>query len=83
MPTSFTGKRCVVPDPLRVAAPLDWTQAVCSECWNERNPERQVTNAATIHVGDVCCYCGNEATTGIYVRIDPTTVPYSAVKRDA
>jgi hypothetical protein len=55
---------------------MSWTQAICRGCWNERNPDRQVTNAPTIYVGDVCCYCGEEATTGIYVRADPTTVPY-------
>lgn len=57
-------------------ARMDWTQAICRDCWNERNPERQVTNAATVLVGDVCSYCGHAATSGIYVRDDPSTVPF-------
>lgn len=59
-----------------------WTQAICRGCWNEQHPEKPVTNAPTIYVGDVCCYCGESANTGLYVRVDPTTVPHPQVFRD-
>lgn len=55
---------------------MSWTQPICRTCWNERHPEKPVTNAATILVGDTCCYCGDPATSGIYIRVDPTTVPF-------
>ena len=55
-----------------------WTQPICRACWNERNPDRQGTNAATLllSVPELCCYCGEHATTGIYVRVDPMSVPF-------
>lgn len=55
-----------------------WTQPICRECWNERNPDRQAVSVAIIHLSEpeFCCYCGERAVNGIYVRVDPSTVPF-------
>lgn len=56
---------------------MGWTQPVCQTCWDRENPDRE---AITIKLPDqeVCCLCGNETADGIYVRKDPSTVPYPA-----
>jgi len=53
---------------------VSWTQAICNNCWSEwyeyepfRTREPEV---------EICCYCGQETLSGIYVRIDPKTVPF-------
>lgn len=52
-----------------------WTQPVCGECWRERNPQRLPHR---VRGGDLylCCYCGGPTTRGIFVRVNPLTVPY-------
>ena len=48
-----------------------WTHAICNECWNARNPEREpyrVTEAEE----EKCCFCGLETLSGIYTREDPS-----------
>lgn len=54
---------------------MSWTQPVCEQCWflvnitkepvrmKEADPER-------------CCKCGVETNSGIYIRVDPKTVPF-------
>jgi hypothetical protein len=61
-----------------------WTQPICRECWNERNPDRQVTNAATLYLSEreFCCHCGEPATSGIYVRVDPALIAYPSLKKE-
>lgn len=55
----------------------NWTQPVCDDCWDERNPDRR---AARTNSGEPekCCYCGAETYSGIYVRINPFSVMYPA-----
>jgi hypothetical protein len=55
-----------------------WTQPICLGCWNEQHPDRQPTTVATLVLStpEFCCYCGEAATSGIYVRVDPATVPH-------
>ncbi len=55
---------------------MGFTQAVCAPCWNERNPANHVIPGYTGGELETCCYCGNETLSGLYVRVDPTTVPY-------
>jgi hypothetical protein len=31
---------------------------------------------------ETCCWCGCQTAAGIYVRLDPHTVPFPAVKGD-
>lgn len=54
---------------------MGWTQAMCRTCWDVREPNREPHLLNTPEM-EVCCICGQDTTDGIYVRIDPTTVPY-------
>jgi hypothetical protein len=54
----------------------DWTQAVCTSCWNERNPDKAHIDVFGLTGAEMCCWCGNDTTSGIYVRVDPATVPF-------
>lgn len=54
---------------------MSWTQPVCVECWGERNPGREAV-AHNWAPKETCCYCGRPTEIGIYVRVDPATVPY-------
>lgn len=56
---------------------MSWTQPVCDECWTQENPERTPIRVNTVEV-NVCCTCGLPTTAGIWVRKDPTKVPYPA-----
>jgi hypothetical protein len=53
-------------------------QAVCVGCWNERYPDDPKTNIATLVLPqpETCCYCGEEATSGLYEAVDPDAVPH-------
>jgi hypothetical protein len=56
---------------------VSWTQAVCDDCWDERNPDR-----LSPHLGagyrERCSWCGTCTVSGIYVREDPASVPFPA-----
>lgn len=58
---------------------MTWTQPVCSECWYSRDDARPAV-ALPLSAEDLpierCCYCGGQTVSGIYVRIDPASVPY-------
>jgi len=54
---------------------MTWTQPVCAKCFDDEHPFRhpvRVTNPPAVN----CCYCGTMHRSGIYVRVDPSTVPY-------
>jgi hypothetical protein len=53
--------------------PMSWTQPVCDNKFKELNPGRIPVRIKGIPK-DPCCFC--KTPTDIYVRIDPTTVPY-------
>lgn len=57
----------------------DFTQAVCVEDWNRLNPDKPVRPEQPVDAGpdEVCCYCGQPTRSGIYVRVDPDTVPHA------
>ena len=47
-----------------------WNHSTCMFCWLKREPDRDpviMTKAPT----ETCCFCGDEHSTGIYVREDP------------
>ena len=53
----------------------NWTHAICTMCWVERNPDRdphQLVNAKA----ETCCFCGMNTTAGIYVRADPNALKF-------
>lgn len=54
---------------------MSWTQAICNDCWDERNPERKSPRKNT-GMAEKCCWCGFGTCSGIYVREDPKVVPY-------
>lgn len=54
---------------------LGWNQPVCNPCWRARyggTPSRLVDPEV-----EVCCFCGAATGSGIFVRIDPTTVAHA------
>lgn len=76
----------------------NWTQPVCTNCWLEENTtpdplhEGSVLIKVPIRVkpGDRdwidclerCCKCGNMTASGIFIRVDPTTVPHPSKEDD-
>jgi uncharacterized protein (DUF1786 family) len=48
----------------------NWIHSICSDCWDAMNPNRL---AVRISEGtkDICCYCGREHTSHIFVRDNP------------
>lgn len=57
---------------------MSWTQPVCSADWFKRNPNRGEPHRIVPEYAEeeTCCYCGQLTTSGIYVRVDPATVPH-------
>ena len=65
-----------------------WTQPVCTHCWVAENSVPDDDGGALIRQPNRlkiegfmealqrCCKCGRATTSNIFVRIDPTTVPY-------
>ena len=55
-----------------------WTQAICENCWETKHPGRTAI-AVTAQYRDTekCCHCGTFNRSGIYTRVDPTSVPYA------
>ena len=47
-----------------------WTHNICAHCWNKLNPDRETSELA-IGIAEICCYCGEETSDGIYIRDDP------------
>jgi hypothetical protein len=69
---------------LEIGCPaLTWTQPCCERCWIDRH--RVDLDGATevpqpVHglppELEACCFCGLLTIMGVYVRIDPTSVPF-------
>ena len=56
---------------------MNWTQPVCDPCWVDKEGDRAPIRVAS-ELGaerENCCHCGKETYSGIYLRVDPTTVP--------
>jgi len=54
---------------------MSWTQPVCPARFAEMYPDREPVQVRLPAAEfDRCCFC--QQPTNIYVRIDPTTVPY-------
>lgn len=54
-----------------------YSQPICSACWKLRFPDRHYTTILGSPVKE-CCTCGKSTVEGIYIRIDPETVPFPA-----
>jgi len=58
---------------------MNWTQPICDDCWLVENPGREPVRIVPEHAAmERCALCGQPTASGIYVRMDPTKVPYPA-----
>ena len=71
----------------------NWTQPLCDHCWIEmygnfddddclvsfRVPTRVVSDPEKPEI-EQCCKCGRFTMGGIFIRIDPDTVPYARIR---
>ena len=56
---------------------MSWTQPICIECWNRREPERLPTRIVEEEKEwERCAFCGWLTRSGIYTRVDPTSVAF-------
>ena len=58
-----------------------WTQPMCEDCWNRRNPTRRASRLADGPL-ERCAWCDVRTTSGIYVRANPASVPYPKDTRE-
>lgn len=62
---------------------MNWTQPQCQPCWDERNPDREpVKIRDELATPEICAWCGETTRAGIYVRVDPRTVPFPSEDDD-
>lgn len=54
---------------------MSWTQPICHACWDIRNPNREPKRLLE-PVRERCCVCGHFTRQGIYLRVNPASVPY-------
>jgi hypothetical protein len=56
---------------------MSWTQPICDPCFSTQEPSRDPVRLQP-HAREVerCCMCGRDTLSGIYVRRDPSKVPY-------
>ncbi len=50
-----------------------WNHSTCEPCWELANPGRFPVRIKP-RLEEVCCFCGDKSTSGIYVREDPGKV---------
>lgn len=48
-----------------------WSHNICVDCWNEKNPDRAPVKLTQAEA-EICCFCGEFTTAGIYIREDGT-----------
>jgi hypothetical protein len=59
-----------------------FSQPVCFDCWYRLHGDWEPTRLREPE-DETCCHCGRATLSGIYVRINPTTVRYPTRLRDA
>ena len=70
-----------------------WTQPCCERCWIERHAvwdeaEMDLLIGLRLPVQVIepdlvqCAFCGSPTFIGVFVRADPASVPYPALKED-
>ena len=52
----------------------NWTHPQCVPCWAAANPGREAYRLVLAEP-ETCCWCGQQAEAGIYVRADPAVTP--------
>jgi hypothetical protein len=59
-----------------------FTQPLCASCWLEDNPGRRPHRVHGVaEASETCCQCGQPTSDGIYIRVDPTTIPHPTLER--
>lgn len=58
-----------------------WTQPCCGSCFQDLHPGRMPSRIKHAEC-EQCCRCGSATDEGIYVRVDPATVPHPSRKKD-
>ena len=54
---------------------LQWNQPICDDCWLATEGNRVPCRVIEAKE-EACSYCGEATKSGIYVRADPSTVPF-------
>jgi hypothetical protein len=54
---------------------MNWTQPICGDCYAVRSPGRNPTCMSDPDAR-VCCDCGKTTSEGIFLGVDPRTVPF-------
>lgn len=57
---------------------MNWTQPMCERCWFDQRGNVMPTRVNALPPAERCAWCGRPTVAGIYVRQDPTAVPYPA-----
>lgn len=58
-----------------------WTQPICDPCWEKKKGNR-VPIRTVSPPEERCAYCGAGTRSGIYVRANPSDVPFPATEED-
>jgi hypothetical protein len=53
----------------------NWTHSICETCWAAKNPRRAACRVNQTS-SETCCFCGNVARSGIYVRANPNDTQF-------
>lgn len=56
-----------------------WTQPICAPCYAHLHPDRMPVTISTA-TEEVCAWCGEKTSAGIYYRVDPATVEFPTPK---
>lgn len=62
-------------------AAYSFTQPCCGACFLDFAPGRRPTRVLGAE-SERCCHCGMHTDEGIYIRVDPATVPYPTRTKD-
>lgn len=64
---------------------MSWTQPTCTDCW-VRDNSQETPEGLSIRtpvrvrqddwVPEICCLCGRLTSSGIFIRVDPSKVPF-------
>ena len=58
-----------------------WNHPLCDDCWKARAGDRVPVRIRDADP-ETCAQCGQETTSGIWVRIEPGSLPYSPTADD-
>ena len=52
-----------------------WTHVICEKCWKDTGHDFEPTRFIPPET-EICCYCGVETNSGIYIRNNPDNVAF-------